>query len=375
MVGRIGRGLMGAWWLAWGVASADVVEETLPGFDFPRDHGNHPEEPLEWWIFSGHLQAADDRWVAYQLAFYRIDVDTAMTVERGGRWGLRSVYPAAMAITDLDAQRFLQADRLERSGAGTARILSDPVRLLHRDWEIHRDGDHWRLDASTDSLAVSLELVVEKPPISVGADGRGARNDPLFLRYALPRLRTRGTVRMGADTLAVQGVSWLDHLFGRDAIRDGEAGWDFVHLHFRDGAELAIYRTRSTPGRQDRRIGGTYVSASGAMVPLEPLQTRFYPLGTTRWTSPSTGGNYPLRWRIEVPALRLRLDVVATALGQELAGMRTFGANIWRGSVEGSGRRGDHEISTAGFLELVGYLGVFPPRLAVATGGVPARPR
>jgi len=33
----------------------------LPGwkYEFPDDHGNHPEFKTEWWYFSGNLTAAD----------------------------------------------------------------------------------------------------------------------------------------------------------------------------------------------------------------------------------------------------------------------------------------------------------------------------
>ena len=43
----------------------------LPGwkYEFPRDHGNHPEFKTEWWYFTGNLAAKDGREFGYQLTF------------------------------------------------------------------------------------------------------------------------------------------------------------------------------------------------------------------------------------------------------------------------------------------------------------------
>ena len=44
----------------WRPAFRPIGDWPLPGwkYDFPRDHGNHPEFKTEWWYFTGNL---DDR--------------------------------------------------------------------------------------------------------------------------------------------------------------------------------------------------------------------------------------------------------------------------------------------------------------------------
>lgn len=336
--------------------------------DLPRDHAGHPDAPLEWWVFAGHVERPDGRWYAYQVAFHRFDVDTAVAPDTDHRWVFRSIYPAAIGLTDLSTGRFYSRTSVDRSGAGTAHAPSDTPDLRYRAWHAWLDGDAWVIDAPADSFRVSLRLVPAKPVVAFGVDGVLTASDAgtLARRYALPRLETTGTVAAQADTFQVTGISWMDHVYGRQTLLSGEAGWDVANVQLRDGAELSVYRFRSEPGRRERRIGGAYISASGVVMRLESLTTRFYPVGSNRWVSPRTEQSYPVRWRVEIPALSIRLDLACVPRHQELAAFRTHGAGIWRGSVEVTGTRGDAQITGAGFMEMVGYAGRFPPDVAEA---------
>ena len=41
-------------------------------FEFPRDHGSHPEFKIEWWYLTGHLWNTDrTRRFGYQATFFR----------------------------------------------------------------------------------------------------------------------------------------------------------------------------------------------------------------------------------------------------------------------------------------------------------------
>ena len=60
----------------------------VPGYEyaFPRDHGAHPDFKLEWWYYTGHLDAEDGRSFGYELTFFRIGMDR------------RAVNPSAWAV-------------------------------------------------------------------------------------------------------------------------------------------------------------------------------------------------------------------------------------------------------------------------------------
>src|SRR5262249_44947464 len=53
-----------------GTSSAPTnARETL---SFPRDHGSHPDAPVEWWYFTGHLQDPEHNEYGFQVTFFRV---------------------------------------------------------------------------------------------------------------------------------------------------------------------------------------------------------------------------------------------------------------------------------------------------------------
>jgi len=47
-------------------------------FAFPRDHASHPDYKIEWWYYTGNLQAASGRRLGYQVTFFRVGVDAGL---------------------------------------------------------------------------------------------------------------------------------------------------------------------------------------------------------------------------------------------------------------------------------------------------------
>ncbi|RYG65533.1 carotenoid 1,2-hydratase, partial [bacterium] len=60
-----------------GVPAQTSFRQALPGYQyqFPRDHGSHPEFATEWWYYTGHLRAGNGRRFGYQMTWFR----TALT--------------------------------------------------------------------------------------------------------------------------------------------------------------------------------------------------------------------------------------------------------------------------------------------------------
>ena len=54
----------------------------------PGDHASHPDYKIEWWYYTGNLDAADGQRFGYQLTFFRIGVDAAAA----------GLYPARRAV-------------------------------------------------------------------------------------------------------------------------------------------------------------------------------------------------------------------------------------------------------------------------------------
>jgi predicted secreted hydrolase len=106
---------------------------------------------------------------------------------------------------------------------------------------------------------------------------------------------------------------------------------------------------RDADGSADPHSAGTYVGADGAAMHLNAEDFTMTP--AARWTSPATGGNYPLEWRVAVPKLNLDLTIKTPLQSQEIVPTNGRGPTYWEGAVDvaGGGVRG------VGYLEMTGY--------------------
>ena len=157
-------------------------------------------------------------------------------------------------------------------------------------------------------------------------------------------MATTGTVTLpGGEAVPVEGLTWLDREWSTSALGDGQVGWDWFALHLSDGRDLMLYQLRQADGSKDPLSEGSLVGADGAKTRLGAADFSLTPLDT--WASPR-GGDYPVRWRVRVPAEGLDLVVAAPLRDQELDATVRY----WEGTVDVSG-----SASGTGFLEMTGY--------------------
>ena len=81
---------------------------------------------------------------------------------------------------------------------------------------------------------------------------------------------------------------------------------------------------------------------------------------TDRWTSPSTGADYPAGWSITIPGEDLAVMLRPTVAAQELDTRATTGVVYWEGSQVVRARRGGTPLGGEGYVELTGYAGARP---------------
>lgn len=336
--------------------SADFPKATAPRrFEFPRDHGPHPEFRNEWWYLTGNLDAADGRRFGFELTIFRFAL-TPRLVESASAWRSRQVYIAHFAVTDADGERFYVAERFSRGALGLAGARAKPFRVWIDDWQIAAVADdtqreHWRLQAADDEFALSLQLVAAKPPVLNGNNGlsqKSAEAGNASYYYSITRWQTQGRLRLGGDEFTVSGLSWLDREWSSSALASDQQGWDWFALQLSDDSELMFYNLRKTDGSQDTYSGGTWVAADGTSRHLERDQVSV--TVTKEWASPE-GGIYPAGWQIRIADLGLLLEVTPVLDDQELFTTVRY----WEGAVDVTGTRGDERISGRGYVELTGY--------------------
>lgn len=347
-------------------AAAFTYRQALPGyrFEFPRDHASHEAFRTEWWYYTGNLAAEDGHRYGFQVTFFRVGLRDRVSPANPSRWRPDDVYFAHLAVTDVDGRTFRYWHRTSRAGPGLAGAATDRYEVFIGDWKASLESRTHRLRLAVAAarigapaeVALDLALDPEKPPVVHGKAGVSQKAAGLGRAshyYSLTRLSVTGRLALNGRETSVQGEAWMDHEFGSNQLGDGQAGWDWLSLQLSDGSELMLYRLRLKEGGVEPASSGTLVRADGTWRHLALADFRMTPLAT--WTSRRSGGTYPVRWRIEVPAAGIDLTVDAALEDQELRTEGSTGVTYWEGAVAARGVSDGRPVGARGYLELTGY--------------------
>ncbi|WP_434384324.1 lipocalin-like domain-containing protein [Melittangium boletus] len=323
-------------------------------FQFPEDHGPHPDFRTEWWYWTGHLATADGHGFGYQFTLFRTALAPGAP-QGSSAWSARQIYMGHLTLSDLATGRFHAFERFSRSALGLAGARAEPFRVWLEDWSAEAVGEGTpplRLTARRGDIALALLLEPGKPPVLQGDQGlsqKGARPGQASYYYSLTRMPTRGQVTVEGRAYDVTGESWMDREWSTSSLGREQVGWDWFSLQLSDGSELMYYQLRHRDGTVDPFTAGTYVPARGEPVHLTREDVRLEVKGT--WKSPRSAVEYPARWRLEVPAQGLSLDVVPALADQELP----VSVRYWEGAVGLTGTHGGAPVKGQGYVELTGY--------------------
>ena len=351
---RILAGLSVTEALGGGALEGFARAEAPRAFDFPRDHGPHPEFRTEWWYYTGNLHSADGRAFGFQLTFFRTAL-APRPVERGSAWATTQVYLGHFALTDVRAGRFRAWSRTGREALGLAGARARPYRVWIDDWIAEGEEPGalpMRLRASDGDVAIDVGLGSGRAPVLQGDGGwsrKGSEPGNASYYYSLTRMPARGTIRIAAERVQVEGLAWMDREWSTSALSPGLAGWDWFALQLDDGRDLMLYRLRGKDGTVSPWSAGSLVEPDGRARALTRDDVAVQVLGT--WTSPRSGVTYPARWRLIRAASGLVLELAPRLADQEL----DVGFRYWEGAVSARGTEQGRAVSGLGYVELVGY--------------------
>lgn len=325
-------------------------------WNWPRDHGAHPEFKTEWWYFTGNLEDADGRPLGYQLTFFRqgIQREPRQTLSR---WAVKDFYFAHFTVSDIRGGRFHAFERSDRGALGQSSASETGMNVRLRGWsvEVLADGS-FRLRAKQDGVAIDFVAAPKKPPVLQGNRGLsqkadGAGNASHY--YSLTRMDTTGTLVLDGREIPVSGLSWCDREFSTSSLGDGQIGWDWFGLQLGSGEEVMLYLLRHRDGTIDRNSSGTWVHPDGATTHL--TREDFQVVPTATWTSPRTKGTYPSRWTVRIPKLGVELTVIPRLADQELILHDLGNLAYWEGACTVAGTRDGRPVAGSGYTELTGY--------------------
>ncbi len=319
-------------------------------FNFPKDHGQHPEFRNEWWYFTGNLVDASKNRFGFQLVFFR-NALTPDKVERKSAWASNQTWMAHFALTDVKSEKFYAFEKFSRGAKDLAGANANPFSVWLYNWSIVENNGLWHLTAAADGIKIKLTLKQQNPPLLQGKNGlsqKSAEPGNASYYYSIPRLKADGEITLYNKTHSVSGLSWLDREWSTSALGDNQAGWDWFSLQLSDGSDLMFYRLRRKDGSSDPFSAGTLRTAEGKIIRLGMNDVQLKELD--HWTSPK-GGRYPVSWQLNIPEQNLELEIKPAIKNQELDLLIRY----WEGAVDVTGKHSGKTIRGQGYLELAGY--------------------
>jgi predicted secreted hydrolase len=319
-------------------------------FEFPRDHGSHPEFRIEWWYITGHLFSESKLRFGFQATFFRIRQSEGET----------ELHMAHMAVSDPASGRFLHEERLNRTGWDAYAKVGD-LDLRNGNWTLKLgDSGAMSLVGSVQAKAgLSLELKPGKGHVIFGENGvsrKGGGESSASYYITFPRLEVSGVLRMDGEDVAVSGMAWMDHEISSSQLDRNQVGWDWIQIQFKDGREMMAFVLREKDGKMSPFSTVNWVDESGTIVVQKADAFSWEPGGD--WTSAETGAVYPTS-----PTIRARDPKTGSAIllvnrptmkAQEMTG-KIGGVSYWEGAgdvIDGAGN-----VVGTSFLELTGYVG------------------
>ncbi len=328
-----------------------------PGYryEFPRDYFNHPEFQTEWWYYTGNVTASDGHRFGFELTFFRQGVSRESGNQ--GVWDVQDLYPAHLALSDLDGKVFYHAERTNRAGPGIAGVDQKQGRIWNGNWNLTWVNDDQVLEATDEHFSLNLTLHSQKPPVIHGENGvsQKAETPGHASHYiSLTRLKTNGNLELNGKRYAVSGLTWMDHEFFTQQLEKDQVGWDWFSMQLGDDTELMLFQIRRKDNSIDPYSAGTYIDSSAHSFHLNKQEFSLVPADES-WRSPVTGAVYPVRWTISVPKLKIELQATTPLKSQELSGKSQFIPSYWEGAIDLNGHKGEANLTGSGYLEMTGY--------------------
>ncbi len=336
---------------------AQEFKKALPGyqFEFPRDHGSHPEFRTEWWYYTGNLQTKNGREFGFMMTIFRNA--TAPPETAASPLLANQFYLGHFAISNIQEDLHKSWEKIGRKGLGQASASVETLDVSLGDWSMKlNENDSMEITAVADGYSIALTMDPEKPFVIHGKNGAHQKaNDPGQASHyiSFTRLSTNGSVEWDGVKYEVSGLSWMDHEFGSNWLAEDEVGWDWFALQLENGEELMLYGLRLKDGSFHEMSSGSIIDAEGK---LEELSRNEYTItSNSEWKSSHSDAVYPMGWRIEIPGKNIELEVDPKMLDQEMKTTRYTGTVYWEGAVKVSGRQNGKPVSGSGYVELVGY--------------------
>ena len=321
--------------------AAEADGFTLPDpayrFEFPGDHGPHPDFRIEWWYVTANLEAPDGTPYGIQWTLFR----TALAPEETDDWESPQIWFGHAGLTTPESH--FVAERFARGGIGQAGVTAQPFDAWIDEWAMRGPTiSDVTLTAQGEDFAYELFLDTDKPFVPQGDQGYSVKSEAgqASHYYSQPFYEVTGTLTLPSGEIPVTGNAWLDREWSSQPLTETQTGWDWFSLTFDTGEKLMGYRLRDEAA--PLYAVSTWIAQDGTPTPYPPGAFSADPLTETQ----VAGREVPTRWQVTLPDRGV--DVTVEAINPQSWMDTAF--PYWEGPVTVTG---SHE--GIGYLEMTGY--------------------
>jgi predicted secreted hydrolase len=197
-------------------------------------------------------------------------------------------------------------------------------------------------------INVDLTLAHQGPLLASLGTGILPFYGDINYEYALPSMKTVGSVVVDGKRYEVDGVSWFDRQWGQMSQSFwAHMQWSWMGISLDNGDRISLWDI--IDGDKEHAFA-TLLHPDGRhyIVDVEPLAQG----ATSIWTSPATGHRYPTHWVISIPTLRARLRVEPLIREQEL--VSPIGVHKYEGASKVAGEIQGKPATGYAVVEMVG---------------------
>lgn len=307
------------------------------------------DAPVEWWYFTGHVKNKKDKY-GFEFCIFKFHPESIR------------IGPIPMYLLKKEPYLVLHST-ITNKNSGKFYIKQDSG-IIHNNKIEYKKlklvlGNSTLLYNNNIFKIVSKELNLElRPtkPLIYNFDKGYEIMDRLKKHKAyyvsFPRMNVKGSMHLDKK-IKVNGTAWFDHQKTNFPKKTNLLGWDWFSIQFKDNTELMIFVPIDKKGHVYSRKGGTYILKNGKTIKLRGEDIKIRSIET--WKSSSTGAIYPSGWYIEIPKLKINIEVNPCVKNQEIDSILTTPVSYWEGACDVSGTKNDQKIKGQSYVELVGY--------------------
>lgn len=305
--------------------------------------------PVEWWYFTGHLKSKEKP-LGFEFCVFKIHPE----IIRIGPIPLylfkkKPYLIVHSAITDKKNKKFqyyTDSGLFEEN-----KIEYDKLNLKLNDSSLK-----FNKLFNIKNKFIDLEIKPVKEIVKHFDEGlQIIHKNPESRAYymSFTRLNVKGSVILDGKKVNASGEAWFDHQKSNMIKKSSLVGWDWFGIMLDDKTEIMISMIKDKKGKSKNYIGGTYVYRNSKKMNLgnEDIVVK----NTGSWKSEKTGIEYPSGWEINIPKIKVKMNVIPYVKDQEIDSLFKTGACYWEGACKVECEKEKKKINGEAYVELVGY--------------------